>query len=103
MSGDLDGVWLSDKYDIEITGNCGVLTKLSYSQQINGDIPPTGAPVVRNLMKNGSAYSGYRMYFHTDSGELRFDSATFSINKERDILLSITKESKDTIIFLLNK
>jgi hypothetical protein len=106
MYGRIDGIWTSEKYSVEIQGNSGILTKLSYNQQFNGDIPQLGDIVVKNLIKSdNNKYIGLRMFLQPDINEFAWDVANFAIQQEKEserlFMVSIT-EGKDTIIFVKN-
>ena len=103
--GNIDGVWTSDKYSVEIRGNCGFLTELSYTQEITGDIPLIGDTVIKHLIKvKGSnkedKFEGLRIFLQPETNELQWDAATFSIIEKDDALIMTSIiNGKDTIFF----
>ena len=103
LRGNIDGIWTSDKYNVEIRGNCGFLTKLAYTQEINGDIPLIGDTVIKNLIKTSNKsdnFEGSRMFLQSETNELQWDFATFTI-QEKDSVFTMTSiiGGKDTILF----
>ena len=105
MRGKIDGVWTSEKYDMEIRGNCGFLKKLNYTQEINGIVPQIGDTVMKNLVKTSATkqeFLGMRIFVSAETNEVSWDTATFVIiEKDTNMLMtSITVKDKDMIIFI---
>jgi len=104
MRGKLDGVWTSEKYDVEIRGNCGFLTKLNYKQEINGIVPQIGDAVIKDLVKTSATkqeFIGVRFFVSSETNEVAWDTATFVIiEKDTNLLMtSTTIKDKDIITF----
>ena len=105
LRGNIDGVWTSDKYSVEIRGNNGFLTKLAYTQGINGDIPLIGDTVIKNLIKvkvsnKEDRFEGCRIFLRPETNELQWNFANFTI-QEKDDVLTMTSiiNGIDTIFF----
>jgi len=104
MHGELDGVWTSDVFDVEIQGNIGKLVRFHHVFAIN--IPQVGDTVISNLKKNGKdSFIGKRIFLQKNDvfgvAPLVMDTiATFKIQKEKDtenlIMTSIVKDT-DTV------
>lgn len=109
LRSNIDGIWTSEKYDVEIRGTSGFLIKLHYlPQEINGITPQIGDTVIKNLIKinrvdeKEQKFSGLRMYLQPETSELIFDTAQFVTQKEKEterIIITSIIAGKDTIIF----
>ena len=103
LHGKIDGIWTSEKYDVEISGNSGFLKKLHYKQEINGIVPQIGDTVIKKLIKISSTkqeFFGIRFFITSETNEVAWDTATFVIiEKDTNLLMTSTIIGIDTIIF----
>ena len=104
MHGELDGIWTSDVFDVEIKGNIGTLVR--FHQISIMDIPQFGDTVISNLIKisdKNQEFLGKRIFIQPETNKIDIDTATFTIQEKETerFILSIMK-NVDTIIFKTN-
>ena len=97
LRGELDGVWTSDIFDMQIQGNIGTLVRFHQISTIN--IAQVGDTVVADLKKiSKENFIGMRIFLQNETNEMVF--ATFKIQeKEGERIMTSIIADIDTVYF----
>ena len=104
MRGELDGVWTSDVFDVEIQGNIGKLVRF---YPVAANIPQIGDTIISDLIKiSKDNFVGLRIFLDKENEEFGIEPlvswgiADFKIQeKDSERIMTSIIAGKDTIYF----